>query len=115
MRTAASLPSGVTCGVVGDRIAVATPPLSMSSSDFCTDQCAIGGLAAPISFMACSQLGAATWWCTSMRRGVACAKLLRAKPPTAAHRERGSAAGQHLPTAHGGRGKWPGAAGAGGG
>ena len=32
------------CGVVGETIEVATPPLSMSSSVFCTDQCSSGGL-----------------------------------------------------------------------
>jgi hypothetical protein len=58
--------------------------LSISSSDFCTDQLAITGSSALISFMACSQLGDARWWCTSMRRGVVCAELLVGKLATAA-------------------------------
>src|SRR5436309_2358305 len=66
MRTAASLPSGVTCGVVGDTIEVATPPLSISSSVFCTDQCTSGGLLRPIRFIASSQLGGTTVGATVM-------------------------------------------------
>ena len=51
------LPSGVTCGVVGDVIDVATPPLSMSSIIFCTDQFTSGGVVRPITCIASIQLG----------------------------------------------------------
>jgi hypothetical protein len=57
MRVAASLARGRTCGTLPDKIAVATPPASISLSDFCTDQFTISGLSTPISFMVCSQLG----------------------------------------------------------
>ena len=60
MRTAASTPSGVTCGVVGDTIEVATPPLSMSSSVFWIDQWVSGGLLRPIRSMAASHVGGTT-------------------------------------------------------
>ena len=43
--------------MVGEVIAVATPPLSMSSSVFCTDQFASGGLVRPMMSMASSQVG----------------------------------------------------------
>ena len=38
MRTASSLPRNEMPGVVIEAMEVATPDLSMSSSDFCTDQ-----------------------------------------------------------------------------
>src|SRR3954467_6884038 len=82
-RTAVSLPSGVTCGVGGDRIAVATPPLSMSSTIFCGDQFDSGKSLRPITSMAFSQDGGTTWACTSMRCGFACANTFGAKPVAA--------------------------------
>ena len=57
MRTAASLPSGVTCGVVGEVIAVATPPLSMSSIDFWIDQLLSGKSLRPMMSIAANQAG----------------------------------------------------------
>src|SRR5882724_9177506 len=80
MRTAACLPSGVTCGVVGDRIEVATPPLSMSSIIFCGDQFDSGASLRPITSIALSQDGGTTWACTSMRCGFAWANTFDAKP-----------------------------------
>ena len=80
MRTAASLPSGVTCGVVGDRIDVATPPLSMSSIIFWGDQFDSGTSLRPITSMALSQVGGTTWACTSMRCGFAWANTFGARP-----------------------------------
>src|SRR5262245_17028013 len=68
-----SLPRKVSCGVVGEHIAVAMPALSMSSSDFATDQLASGGLARLAFFTASSQVGGEIWWWTSMRCGLACA------------------------------------------
>ncbi len=82
-RTAASLPSGVTCGVVGDRIAVATPPLSMSSIIFWGDQFDSRKSLRPITSIALSQDGGTTWACTSMRCGFACANTFGAKPVAA--------------------------------
>ena len=62
MRAACALSvMNLTCGVVGEVIAVATPPLSMSSSVFCTDQLAIGGLARLAVFTASSQVGGEMW------------------------------------------------------
>ena len=55
-----ALSSPVTCGVVGDVIAIATPPLSMSSSDFCTDQFTIGGLSFFMLLTASSHVGGET-------------------------------------------------------
>src|SRR5882724_4568982 len=83
MRTAACLPSGVTCGVVGDRIEVATPPLSMSSIIFWGDQFDSGASLRPITSMALSQDGGTTWACTSMRCGFAWANTFDAKPVAA--------------------------------
>ena len=82
--TATSLPSGVTCGVVGEVIEVATPPLSMSSRSFCTDQFFSGKSLRPITSIAANQVGGTMWQCTSMRCGLACAKTLGAKPAAAA-------------------------------
>jgi hypothetical protein len=59
-RTAVDLSSPITCGVVGEVMAVATPPLSMSSSVFCTDQFVIGGLSLLILLTASSQVGGET-------------------------------------------------------
>src|SRR3981189_520751 len=66
-----SLPRKLSCGVVGEHIAGAMPALSMSSSDFATDQLASGGLARFAFFTASSQVGGEIWWCTSMRCGLA--------------------------------------------
>ena len=60
-RAASALSNGLVCGVVGEVIEVATPPLSMSSSVFCTDQLAIGGLVRFIFFNPSSQLGGEMW------------------------------------------------------
>src|ERR1700704_2634105 len=68
-----SLPRKLSCGVVGEHIAVAMPALSMSSSDFATDQLASGGLARFAFFTASSQVGGEIWWCTAMRCGLSCA------------------------------------------
>jgi hypothetical protein len=57
MRIATSLPSGVTCGVVGEVIEVAMPPLSMSSSVFCTDQFFRRKSVRPMMSIAASQVG----------------------------------------------------------
>ena len=116
MRTAASLPSGVTCGVVSDRIEVATPPLSMSSIIFWGDQFDSRTSLRPITSIALSQDGGTTWACTSMRCGFACANTFGAKPvaasPAAAapatNRRRlmpvaASGSTQHVQTADSGR------------
>jgi len=53
-----SLARKLSCGVVGETIAVAVPPLSMSSSDFCTDQSSRGELwGTPAFFIAATQFG----------------------------------------------------------
>jgi len=51
----------LSCGVVGEQIAVAVPPWSMSSSDFCTDQLFSGGLPRLAFFTASSQVGGEMW------------------------------------------------------
>src|SRR5882672_8332539 len=91
MRVALSLSVSrkLSCGVDGEHIDVAMPALSMSSSDFCTDQLSRGRLASFAFFSASSQLGGVTWWCTSMRCGLACAVALK---PDAANAPAASAA-----------------------
>ncbi len=56
-RAASSAGKSPTCGVVGDVMAVATPPLSISSIVFCTDQFVIGGLSFPMRVTALSHVG----------------------------------------------------------
>ena len=50
-----------TCGVVGDVIEVATPPLSMSSMVFWIDQFFSGKSARPITSIAANQVGGTMW------------------------------------------------------
>jgi hypothetical protein len=50
----------LTCGVVGETIAVAVPARSISSSDFCGDQLTTGGLSRLAFFSASTQAGGET-------------------------------------------------------
>src|SRR5215813_7823470 len=77
MRAAVSLSRNFTCGVVGEAMTVATPALSMSSSDFCGDQLDIGALARFALRTASIHVGGEMWWCTSMRCGLAWAAASR--------------------------------------
>src|SRR5262249_60234101 len=85
-RAAASLSWSrkLTCGVVGETIAVAMPARSMSSSDFCGDQLTIGGVSRLAFFTPASQDGGGTRGGPSVRWGLARARGLRPRGGTAA-------------------------------
>src|SRR5437867_2810227 len=72
-----------TAGRVGDVIAVATPPRSRSSIDFCGVQLLTGGVSSLAALSAFTHGGGEMWWCTSMRCGPAVAGVVHPEAASA--------------------------------
>ena len=93
---AASLLPKCTPGSLTDTIEVATPPLSMSSTDFAGVHRSSGICPVFREEISLMKPGDEKWWCTSMRRGSLCAPAVPRLPKTP-DRRCGGAAGNKAP------------------